>query len=61
MDVAREDMKRVRAKEGDEVYRVKWKIFLRSDDPEYGEAERKRRYVARSRCKLNEKFAEIIS
>ena len=33
MNLAREDMKRVGAKEGDEVARVKWKILLRCGDP----------------------------
>ena len=41
MDLAREDMKRVGAKEGDEVDRVKWRILSRSGDPEWGEAERR--------------------
>ena len=34
MDLAREDLKRVGAKEGDEIDRVKWKILLRSGNPE---------------------------
>ena len=34
MDLAREDMEMVGAKEGDEVDREKWKILLRCDDPE---------------------------
>ena len=34
MDLEREDMERVRAKEGDEVDRVKWKILSRCGDPE---------------------------
>ena len=34
MDLAREDMKRVGVKEGDEVDRVKWKILSRGGDPE---------------------------
>ena len=33
MDLAREDMKRVGAKEGDEVDREKWKELSRCDDP----------------------------
>ena len=33
MDLAREDMKRVGAREGDKVDRVKWRILLRCDDP----------------------------
>ena len=32
MDLAREDIERVGAKEGDEVDRVKWKILLRCGD-----------------------------
>ena len=43
MDLARKDMERVGAKEGDEVDRVKWKILSRCGDPEWGEAERRRR------------------
>ena len=34
MDLAREDMERVEAKEGDEVDREKWKILSRCGDPE---------------------------
>ena len=34
MDLARKDMERVGAKEGDEVDRVKWKILSRCGDPE---------------------------
>ena len=34
MDLARDDMKRVGAREGDEVDRVKWKILSRCGDPE---------------------------
>ena len=34
MDLAREDMEKVGAKEGDEVDREKWKILLRCGDPE---------------------------
>ena len=34
MDLAREDVERVGAKEGDEVDREKWKILLRCSDPE---------------------------
>ena len=33
MDLAREDMERIGAKEGDEVDREKWKIFSRCGDP----------------------------
>ena len=46
MDLAREDMERVGAKEGDEVDREKWKILSRCGDPEQGEAERRRRSLA---------------
>ena len=41
MDLAREDMERVGAKEGDEVDREKWKILSRYGDPEMGEAKRR--------------------
>ena len=34
MDLAREDMERVGAREGDEVNRVKWRILSRCGDPE---------------------------
>ena len=34
MDLAREDMERVREKEGDEVDRDKWRILSRCGDPE---------------------------
>ena len=34
MDLAREDMERVGAKEEDEVDREKWKIFSRCGDPQ---------------------------
>ena len=34
MDLAREDMERVGAKEGEEVDRVKWRILSRCGDPE---------------------------
>ena len=34
MDLAREDMERVGAKEGDKVDREKWKILSRCGDPE---------------------------
>ena len=43
MDLAREDMERVGAEEGDEVDRDKWKIFSRFGDPEMGEAEKGKR------------------
>ena len=33
MDLAREDMERVEAKEGDKVDRVKWRLLSRSSDP----------------------------
>ena len=39
MDLAREDMERVGAKEVDEVDREKWKILSRCDDSKYGEAK----------------------
>ena len=42
MDLAREDMERVGAKEGDEEDREKWKILLRCGDPEQRKAERRR-------------------
>ena len=35
MDLAREDMERVGAKEGDEVDREKWKILSHCGDPEW--------------------------
>ena len=55
MNLAREDMERVGAKEGDEVDRKKWKILSRCGDPELGEAERrrKRRIIVR--------FEKVIS
>ena len=34
MDMAREDMEKVEAKEGEEIDRDKWKILLRYGDPE---------------------------
>ena len=34
IDLLREDMERVGAREGDEVDRVKWRILSRWDDPE---------------------------
>ena len=34
MDLTREDVERVGAREGDEVDRVKWRILSRSGDPE---------------------------
>ena len=34
MDLAREDMERVKAREGDEIDRVKWRILSRCGDPE---------------------------
>ena len=40
--LARKDMERVGAKEGDEVDREKWKILSRNGNPENGEAERRR-------------------
>ena len=43
MDLARKDMERVGAKEGDKVDREKWKILSLCSDPEQREAERKRR------------------
>ena len=45
MDLAREDMKRVGAKEGDKVDREKWKILSRCSDPEQGETERRKRGI----------------
>ena len=43
MDLARQDIEMVGAKEGGEVDREKWKILSRCGDPEMGEAERRRR------------------
>ena len=43
MDLVREDMERVGAREGDEVDRVKWRILSRCGDPEKGEEEEKKR------------------
>ena len=43
MDLVREDMERVGAREGDEVDRVNWRLLSRCGDPERGEAERRRR------------------
>ena len=43
MNLLREDMERVGAREGDEVDRVKWKILSRCGDPEWGEAQRRRK------------------
>ena len=40
MDLVREDMKVVGAREGDEVDRVLWRRLSRRDDPELGKAER---------------------
>ena len=34
MDLAREDLKSVGAKEGDKIDRVKWRILSRCGDPE---------------------------
>ena len=34
MDLVREDMGRVGAREGDEVDRVKWRLLSRCGDPE---------------------------
>ena len=34
MDLEREDLKSVGAKEGDKIDRVKWRILLRCGDPE---------------------------
>ena len=34
MDLLREDMERVGAREGDEVDRVKWRLLSRCGDPE---------------------------
>ena len=45
MDLVREDMERVGAREGDEVDRVKWRLLSRCGDPKYGEAERRRIYL----------------
>ena len=42
MDLAREGMKKVEAKKGNEVDRDKWKIFSRCGDPEWGEALKRR-------------------
>ena len=52
MDLARKDMERVGAKEGDEVDREKWKILSRCSDPEQGEAERRRRRRLLDRAQL---------
>ena len=43
IDLAKENMERVGAKEGDEIDRVKCTILWRRDDPKYGELERRRR------------------
>ena len=43
MDLVREDMERVGAREGDEVDQVKWRLLSRCGEPEQGEAERRRR------------------
>ena len=43
MDLAREDMERVGAKEGDEVDGDKWRILSCCGDPEQKKAERRRR------------------
>ena len=45
MDLVREDMERVGAKEGNEVDCVKWKILMRCDDPEQGKAKRRKRRI----------------
>ena len=46
MDLAGEDMKKVGAREKDEIDRVKWRILSRCGDPEKGEAERRGRIFA---------------
>ena len=43
MDLVKEGMERVGAREGDEVERVKWKLLSRCGDPDQGEAKRRRR------------------
>ena len=43
MNLAREDIERVGARERDKVDRVRWRIVLRCGDPEEREAERRRR------------------
>ena len=43
MDLTREDLERIGAKEGDEINRFKWKILSRCGNPEWGEAERRKR------------------
>ena len=42
MDLVREDMERVGAREGDKVDQVKWRLLSRCSNLEYGKAERKR-------------------
>ena len=42
MNLVREGMERVGAREGDEVDRVKWRLLSRCGNPEYGDAERRR-------------------
>ena len=42
MDLVREDMERVGAREGDEVDRVNWRLLSRCGDSEKGEAKRRR-------------------
>ena len=43
MDLARENLKSVGPKEGDDIDRFKWRILSRCGDPELGEAKRRKR------------------
>ena len=45
MNLAREDMEKVGAREGDQVDRIKWRTLSGCGDPEQGEAERRKKDI----------------
>ena len=48
MNLAREDMEKVGAREGDQVDRIKWRTLSGCGDPEQGEAERRKKIYGES-------------
>ena len=59
MNLVREDMEMVGAREGDKVDRVKWRILSRCGDPEQGEAERRRRSIFLKLLIFSGKFCRL--
>ena len=53
VDLAKEDLKSIGAKEGDEINQIKWRILSRYGDPKEGQAEKRFKQASTSSTNSN--------